>query len=125
VEEAETEAYEDHDFIHLEEEVVPAVLSTCPVFAWEPEISPEMRIWAAVLVGAISDLGKKAHRDSALEWISDDRHEMGTFIWICELFRLAPDRMHIPEQTGHRFRCKVGHPFRCKLVQAFRCNVGH
>jgi hypothetical protein len=33
--------------------------------------------------------------------------------------------VHIPEQTGHRFRCKVDHPFRSKLVQAFRCNVGH
>jgi hypothetical protein len=75
VQEAETEPYQqDYEAFHLEEEVVPAVLSTCPALAFEPEITPEMRIWCGVLITAISDLGKKACRAAALEWIEDSEN---------------------------------------------------
>jgi hypothetical protein len=75
VQEAETEPYQqDYEAFHLEEEVVPAVLSTCPALAFEPEITPEMRIWCGVLIMAISDLGKKSCRDAALEWIEDSEN---------------------------------------------------
>jgi hypothetical protein len=51
--------------------------------------------------------------------------EFSVEYFIISIYMLVRHVMHIPEQTGHRFRCKVGHPFRSKLVQAFRCNVGH
>jgi hypothetical protein len=93
VEEVETEPYEDQDVVHLEEAFMSATLSTCPVLAFEPEVTPEMRIWCSVLITAVSDLGKKSYRDSALEWIKDsDSSDIGSFNWCCELFRLAPDR---------------------------------
>lgn len=94
MEEAETEPYEDQEVIHLEEAFMSTTLSTCPVLAFEPEISPEMRIWCGVLITAISDLRKKSCRDAALEWIEDsDSDEIGSFEWCCELFNLAPDRI--------------------------------
>lgn len=95
MQEAVAESHQqEYEAIHLEEEVVPAVLSTCPALAFEPEITPEMRIWCGVLITAISDLGKKACRAAALEWIEDSENsDIGSFAWCCELFHLSPDRI--------------------------------
>jgi hypothetical protein len=95
LQEAVTEPYQqEYEAFHLEEEVVPAVLSTCPVSAFEPEISPEMRVWCSVLIVAVSDLGKKSYRAAALAWIEDSENsDIGSFNFCCELFHLSPDRI--------------------------------
>jgi hypothetical protein len=48
----------------------------------------------------------------------------GEYIVTVEILKDDP-RVRIPEQNGHRFRCKVGHLFRGKLGQSFRYKLGH
>jgi hypothetical protein len=70
-----------------------AMLAVCPSTICKASSTPEERIWAGVLVTAISDLGRKAHREEALAWIQERGSGIGSFDFCCELFGLAPDRV--------------------------------
>ncbi|MBC8457979.1 MAG: hypothetical protein H8D67_08295 [Deltaproteobacteria bacterium] len=57
------------------------------------------QLWAAVLIGAIEDVKKlavtKSHdsvsKEEAKAWFQSDSKEIGSFLWICEIFNLDHD----------------------------------
>lgn len=52
------------------------------------EVKLSKQLWAAVFQLAIDDAVSDRH--GAREWIYEDRHEPGSFTWLCELFGYDP-----------------------------------
>lgn len=88
--------YQD-EYLILEEAFITSTPSLDPSTIYQAASTPEERIWAAVLVAAISDLGRKGEREAALEWICTAGDEIGSFDFCCELFKLSPEaiRQHL------------------------------
>lgn len=58
------------------------------------EIQPYMRLWASVFHRGISDFctaRAAGKNDGRVFWFYDDRAHPGSFVWLCDLFRIAPD----------------------------------
>lgn len=62
--------------------------------------TPEHRLWAAVLFQAIHDVHIKETekhprywRDDARAWCAINRTDIGSFIWICELFDMDAEQV--------------------------------
>jgi len=79
---------------------------------------PCKELWAAVLTQALKDTKEclKVHRkndqpsqEEVKEWFKSESNEIGSFLWICELFELDPNliRTHITDQTSPAF---IPHP---------------
>jgi len=53
---------------------------------------PERKLWANVLLQALSDLsGRDPQARSARAWISSRDHSVGSFSWVCYQLSLEPD----------------------------------
>ena len=62
--------------------------------------TPEHRLWAAVLFQGLHDVHIKESekhsgywRDNARAWCAINRIDIGSFIWICELFDMNADQV--------------------------------
>ena len=54
---------------------------------------PELELWAKVLRQAITDLNCQAERRLAVAWFRSLREDEGSFLWICLMLDLEPDRV--------------------------------
>ena len=53
----------------------------------------EKKLWAAVLGQAIHDLEKNNNGEYPPDkWFTSDYDEPGSFLWICELFEIDPEK---------------------------------
>jgi len=62
--------------------------------------TPEHKLWAGVLFQAIHDVHIKESekyprywRDDARAWCATDRRDIGSFIWICDVFDMDADQV--------------------------------
>lgn len=54
-------------------------------------------LWASVLLQAIRDVdsSERCDREPALTYINDSSAETGSFLWVCEMLDLDPDRIRM------------------------------
>jgi len=61
------------------------------------EMIPYFRFWSAkfrVLVqAAAAELRRGNHQGQVMRWVHDTSKEPGSFLWMCDLFDLPPDRV--------------------------------
>lgn len=61
------------------------------------DITPYLTLWGAVCIDAVQlACNKSTHRlerDKARAWFSSDEDYPGSFVWICRLFDLCPQRV--------------------------------
>ena len=84
-----------------EHEIVNAVSMT---EQWPPQgLTSEEKLWQAVLLGAVFDLGNE-HREEAQGWITSDVEEIGSFHWICDMLDIDPQYIRSVLRPGGRIR---------------------
>jgi hypothetical protein len=53
------------------------------------EIRAEMKLWAAVMALGLKDYHAKDR--SAVHWFWSEDNHVGSFVWVCDLFKIDPD----------------------------------
>lgn len=57
------------------------------------QIKACLRLWSAVMHFNIVEAKSGSSGGAARAWIANDENRPGSFVWICGLFDLAPDRV--------------------------------
>lgn len=72
------------------------------------EVTPEHRLWMAVIGNAVNDLHEKKHADAAKRWFASDRTSVGSFRWICS--HIGVDPATAARMVGEKCKTKSTRP---------------